>query len=525
MKQMNTINRCNKTYSHSSSLKIKKMNYKALLYVVSFCISIGYLQAQNISSKLIDEKTNESIPFATIQFTKGRNASISNSEGVFSIQLKESFKGNDSLFISCMGYDTKTISALKFNDSIIYLTPKVFELKSVLISNKVYTADEIIDQVLDNFEENHEYLYLKKKLFIRESYKQTIKTLDFGFKKSTIEEINEKLIDSIENSIPKNIEYFNETLLDIYEDKDDEENKIKIIKTLWLEDDAQRNSFKRIEEKTIDMLERNAKKGSYLKFKSGIIPLGSKIQIDSIVNSRKEKTEKQKSDDKQRYFDYEKGAFSNFLNTIIDLDDSEIDVLKKNGRYHFEIDDYIDIDDHLAYEISFSPESSADFKGKIYINVDDFAVLRIDVESAQPVFDRKFNMFGIHFNQLTYKASVFFSKGIDKYYVKYIRRQMVEEFSIDRPLKIIEKNKKVRGRRKQNEMSFDMNMKMYNSITKEAIVYENTKIGEPDFDAYKENIDFKIDRLSKFDPSFWDGYNIIAPNEAVKSFDVTLDKE
>src|SRR5690606_28960341 len=243
------------------------------------------------------------------------------------------------------------------------------------------------------------------------------------------------------NIIPENNTYFNETLMDLYQNTEDDKIKIKIIKTLWLEEKLQNSKFENIEDTIMDILKRNTKKGSYLKLKSGIIPLGGKLQLDSIINDKKAETEKQKTDNRQPYFNYKKWSVNSFLKTIIGLGNTEIDVIKKKGRYVFKIDDYVDIDNKLAYVISFYPERNADFIGKLYINTDDFAILRIDVESAQQVFDKKFNMLGIHYNKLTYKATLFFSKDNDKYQIKYIRKQVKDAFSIDRPFKIIEKNK------------------------------------------------------------------------------------
>ena len=476
------------------------------------------LQAQ-FSSTLIDEETQKTIPFATIQLINAKTATVSNEEGEFSIHINEN--DIDSLLISCMGYESKTIATTNLKDSTILLKPKIFELNSVLVSNKIYTADEIIENVIDNFEKNHYKSFAKKRVFIRDSYHQFLDGIDYKIKKSTIDEINEELVNSIVKIIPKSNKYFNETLMDLYQDIEDEEIKVKIIKTLWLEEKLQNSKFENIEDTIMDILKRNTKKGSYLKLKSGIIPISGKLQLDSIINDKKAETEKQKTDNKQPYFNYKKWAFSNFLKTVISLDNTEIDVIKKNGRYVFQIEDYVDIDNKLAYVISFYPKRNADFIGKLYINTDDFAILRVDVESAQQVFDKKFNMLGIHYNKLTYKATLFFSKDNDKYQIKYIRKQAKDAFSIDRPFKIIEKNKIVKGRRKQNEMAFDLKLKMSSTTTNEAIFFNNEILNVKAFESYKEDVDFEIDRSTKYDPEYWNGYNIIAPEKAIRDFDVS----
>lgn len=501
------------------------MNHKIVFFFVSFCFLMPHIKAQSISSKLIDEETKETIPFATILLNKTTDGTVSNIEGAFSIQFNKDLVSTDSLFISCMGYEEKVISATSHVDSIIYLKPKTFELNSVLVTNKVYTVDEIIDNVVDNFENNHGYTYAKKQLFLRESFHQRIKKFDLQLKKSTIAEITRESLDSVEESMPRYVEVYNESLFDVYENKEESTSKINITKMLLLEDESINSSFEDIGEKVIGVLSRNVKKGSYLKFKSGIIPLQNKVSVDSIQSEYKKDQEKESNEfdkeGKEQVFGFKKEIINNALYEVLSIDDSEIDIVEKHRKYKFTKEGHIDIGDNIAYIISFVPNGGADFIGKMYINMDDFAVLRIDVENSKPVFDKKFNMFGIHFNHLGYKNTVMFSKENNNYQIKYLKKEEIISFALNRPLKIIEKNKQVKGRRKQNEVSLDLETEMVGTITKEMIVNSNSIISKNEFESFKENKDFKMERLTKYDPSFWSGYNIIAPENAIKEFEIS----
>jgi len=56
--------------------------------------------------------------------------------------------------------------------------------------------------------------------------------------------------------------------------------------------------------------------------------------------------------------------------------------LNKSGRYNFELVDYTYIDDQSVYIINFSPKRSEDFKGTLYVNTLDFAIIRADYQNV-----------------------------------------------------------------------------------------------------------------------------------------------
>ena len=105
--------------------------YKIFLLVSFSCI---YANAQeSFKAKLLDSISKEPIPFAAISLNNNTGV-ISNENGYFQLYLPKKISQPDSIFIQCMGYETKPFSALKLKDSIIILNPKSIELKEVLIS-------------------------------------------------------------------------------------------------------------------------------------------------------------------------------------------------------------------------------------------------------------------------------------------------------------------------------------------------------------------------------------------------------
>ncbi|MDA9685520.1 carboxypeptidase-like regulatory domain-containing protein, partial [Flavobacteriaceae bacterium] len=73
---------------------------------------------------------------------------------------------------------------------------------------------------------------------------------------------------------------------------------------------------------------------------------------------------------------------------------------------------------------------------------------------------------------------------------------------------------------KQNELKMDIVFKGVAKIKTEVIFLNNIPIKSSDFQAYKESDSDLPFELTKYDPDFWNGYNIIEPSEVLKSFKI-----
>ncbi|MDH7447291.1 carboxypeptidase-like regulatory domain-containing protein [Aquimarina sp. 2201CG14-23] len=490
-------------------------------YILFFVCSTSLLQAQTISSKVVDKKTNEPIPYATIQYADNGGV-ITNEEGTFSFTLDKKQTAIDSIYISSMGYATVGIALNSITDSIIYIEPKAIELSGVFVSNKKLTIDEIIDNVKENVDQNYSKDMSHKKLFFRQSNFSDINKIDIEFKKSTIAEFNEKFIDSVVSIIPRKSSYYTEALCDLYGDFN--KQKLNIIKGAELYDKSNDGSMEALSEKLEDILKKNVKPNSYLKIKSGWI-LGTKVQMDSIFDNNEEAAEVKKEVEKpnkneENYFlNYRKSSLQNILASMFFQEDSKLNFIEKSGRYKFELMDYTTIDDSSVYIINFEPKRSADFKGTMYVNTEDFAIMRVDYKNVKNL--KSISLLGVSFRDNLYAGKTIFSKGADgKYSVRYIEKTRGNQYGIDRPLKIIEKNKFVKGRRKQNELSLGLDIGAGEISKYEVVIFDSKPITEGEYESSTENKSIKPQYLSKYDPEFWKGYNIIEPNTAIKQFTV-----
>ena len=117
------------------------------------------------------------------------------------------------------------------------------------------------------------------------------------------------------------------------------------------------------------------------------------------------------------------------------------------------------------------------------------------------------------------EGKAFFTKTEDLgYQLSYLEETAAEKVGIKRPIKIVEKNKNTRGRRKQNELIVGIDFEINSQNKNEIVVFSHKAIDQEAFKTIKENNKILPTYLPKYDPNFWEGYNIIEPNTAIKSF-------
>lgn len=474
---------------------------------------------QRRAAKLLDKENKSPIPFATIQYAKNE-ATMSNEEGDFEFEIPKESASKDSIYISSLGYKTKAFSLLEAVPAILYLDEEIFQIDPVVLSNKKIDIDEIIESVKLNLSINYKSSYAKGELFIRENYKQRIKNFDFIIDKTSIDNINQKLFDSVTGKIPRKFTSLIESSGDVYVNKS-KESKLLVKRALVIQNKHEIASAESMQEDFMNMLKENTKPNSYLVIKSGIIRLDKTESIDSIVkfdNKQNSKTveEKNKSLQSNRHKSVNAMVKNLFINK-----DADVDILNKSNRYIFTKEGFVEIGKDLAYIVEFLPKGKAKYKGTLYINTEDFAILRAEIAGARNIFDKKFNMLGIKANELTFRSVIIFSKENDEnYQLKYLKQESSQEVGIKRPIKVIEKNKIVKGRNKQNVVSFDMNIQIHNKTSKEIVLNQVNESNRAVFESLELETVVKTTRLNAYDISFWNGYNVLTPENAIKELTI-----
>jgi len=495
------------------------MNTIKTIFFAFFVFLSLSASAQTISATVVDAKTGEPIPFATLETGKNQGV-ITNEEGVFTVIVDRIKSPNDSIYISSMGYEKKGITYDASQESIIQLNPQAFELQSVFVSNQNLSAEEIVEKVKENLTKNYTVEVSRKKIFFRQSDFNRMEKVDFGFQKSTIEELNKELIDSIARLVPRKSSYYREVVGDFYGDYG--KHKLFVDKAAELYDKSKDLSMDGLSEKLERIFKENVKPDSYLKIKSGIF--GTKVQLDSLTDADADakavKVEVENNAEKQHHFQQNiKDRISGLYEELFFNEDSKLDILEKSNRYKFELKNYTFIDGESVFIISFEPKGKKDFKGVMYVNTADYAVMRLEFDNVRPL--RRFGLLGIKFRQNVYRGKMLFMKDVTgAYSPRYIELEDGSFFGVDRPLKVIEKNKHVKGRRKQNELSLQLDVQISNVQKYELVVFDSEPISEVAYESAEENKDVEATYLSKYDPNFWAGYTIMEPNAAIQAFTV-----
>ena len=498
---------------------------KGISYYLIFLKTI-VLQGQEIYLQVTDSITKDPIPFTTI-LTNFNYNTISNEEGFFRVSKSTNFSNQDSLFISCMGFNEYKAAIVDLKQPVIELSEKTIKLNSIILTSQNLDAYEIIKKVKEKIDDKYLTGYSKKRYFMRESFFQKWDKMKMEIEKSSISELNRKFWDSIFKSIPKKDSWHTESLGQIYGDWSKENQKLEIIRAVDLADTVNEKGYEQIEKKIAEILNKRTKENSYFKFKSGIF--STKVDreelieesIDSIKKDStiiKKELEK-KNIENENFYKNRKSRISRIYDGIYKKG-LKFEFLKKSYLYDFKIISYSYEGEIPVYKIKFKPKSSkGKYSGDIWIDSENFSIIKIQQQNNKVL--RDFSLFGISFELYYHRATFVFSHfSTEKYQLQFLESEFKFKSGINRPIKIVEKNKYVRGRRKQNELLARINFNLDQSSKTTLIVFDDIPINEEEYSKIEEQKRFKQDKLHSYDPKYWKDYSVIEPNQAIKSFKV-----
>jgi len=475
-----------------------------LLFIFSCWISI--ISSQTLQVKVIDSISEKPIAYSNVYFSNN-NGLITDEIGNFEL-IKSQLSQNDSMHVSMIGYNKKSFLINNFNYSLIKLVESPIRLSDVILTNKKLSTKEIISNVVENIQVNYEKKFTENKIYLsRKSNSITEKFIIEKFK-STVPEINKNLIDSLLANLTKENNSGLETLAYYYRNFEDDVQKIKIIKSRETYD-KEGEVLESISKKMEEAFKNELKADSYFKIKSGLF--GGDLDVEGLekidttnVESIK-KFEEKEIKEKDDFANSQIKAVNRLYNSLFFEKNSYLNFILKPSKYFFSEPKIDVLGNDLVYIIEAKPKGRIKYSGTLYINPDDFAIVRIDFKNTKPVYNLK--LLGILVNIYLREGKMIFSKYENKKYsLSYAKIDFGRRVGFDRPIKLIEKNKNVKGKRKQNEISFRMDLISDEKSTTEIQIFESKIISKDKFEEIKTNNDVMPEYLKQFKTNFWEEF-------------------
>ena len=202
---------------------------------------------------------------------------------------------------------------------------------------------------------------------------------------------------------------------------------------------------------------------------------------------------------------YKKEKIAELYSELFFTKKAKLNCIQKPNRYLFSEPELTFEGSDLTYVITYKPKGGEDFEGTLYINAEDFAVTRLDFNNVKPLI--KLKLLGVSYNENLKSGRMIFSKNANnKYALSYLQMTSGSEIGVDRPLKFIEKNKFVKGRRKQNEISFRLDLAMVSKDHYELRVFDHESLTEEAFQAIEEKNDVLPKYHKEFTTNFWEEF-------------------
>lgn len=144
---------------------MNKKKFVFFIVLVKFCIGQNLYSQNFINGKIFDSKTNEILVGAYLIDDNSKNVSITNENGEFKLNVV-SFPAK--IKISFVGYETKEITIIDFDNKVISLHPIVYQLNEVAISSNfgVELVNKAVKRALsDSISSYHKAYYQKTSSF------------------------------------------------------------------------------------------------------------------------------------------------------------------------------------------------------------------------------------------------------------------------------------------------------------------------------------------------------------------------
>jgi len=488
---------------------------KHLFLLMMLFLSLGFsCQAQEeqiLKGRVLDDETQTPLPYSNILVLHKNIGTISNEKGDFSLDITE-LSATDTLSFQYIGYKTKKL-VLGNLDSISNITLKenLINLSEVFVFGNPLDAKTIIKKIIENKDRNYKPRITKAQSFIRWRNTSDIGEAEIDLKKNSIQELDEKSLKQAAEKLPKhNISYV-DFLGDLYiPSSEDDSLKIDPIRTVSLKEDeiAELDQM----EKLFDKLFKKTDEKEYWKVKSGI--LSQKLTIDEPVNQ----DSLPDVDDHLISTKYYSGSIENQLSySTLDFKD-QWEFLYKTGKYEYTLSGGTKVKGEDVYIIDFKPKSGGLFKGRVYVSINTYALIRADYEYAPGKYGTGFHLFGVGYSMNYFSGSIYFEKKEDTYCLKYFSLKTGQDFSVDRRVSLLKKRKRFFFDKTLKEIKVGLKFQVSSVASVEVLFLDNQAISHEQYANFRQKEKMKMIYIDHFHEDLWKGYPIIEPTKRMREY-------
>ena len=499
------------------------MNKIRLIIVISFLITynncISQIKLDSITIKksielkgvIFDANKKTPLPYTNIAVVNKNIGTISNQDGQFSINISNLDK-NDTISFLYIGYNKKNICINKLDSfSIIYLHENTFNISDVFVFGDNPNPKQIIKKVIKNKDANYKTQTNKSKIFYRERYNIDFNKIKLIFKKSSFDNLNKKTIKYIEKNIPKHSTSYTDFLGYLYLSKNKDGKiilKNKPIKIVSLKE-KKIDDFKKLK-KYFDKLFLETKKNEFWKVKSGIF--SNKIELKEKNDSIKEVRKNNKSPLIYNYKLNKQLKYSKLENK------KEWEFLHQTSKYDYTLIGGTNINNEDVYIIDFTPTWRGLYKGRVYISMKTFALIKADYEYAKGKTGRNIQILGIGYSKNIFKVSILFEKQDNTYNLKYFSKETGAKQNVDRKLSLLKKRKRFLINKKLKEIKGTVKYSLQSKESFEMLFIDKNKISNKQFTDFKQKKQVKVIYVDQFNDNLWKGFSIIEPTKQMREY-------
>ena len=246
-------------------------------------------------------------------------------------------------------------------------------------------------------------------------------------------EANSEIKSFTDQFMVKPINQYTDLLLDRYWN---DSSKIKVSKATYLFDANKTIDTEVIQERGQELILRHLDSTKSYKVKTGLFKVEDSLKIEA------DAFEEDEADKDLWTTSYLRNETDGVLADFDTYDKSFLGKLVEAKYYKFSLADELAVyGDQTLFVVRFEPRKrKAKYSGTLYVNDEDFAIVRADYDYAKGRQGKKVNLkflLGVRFAENLHRGAIFFKKNPEGSYVPhYAKRELGQYVYVKRPFKV-----------------------------------------------------------------------------------------